>query len=203
MIAPKSASFAIAFIMMVQIAQAFMVVPPNAAGVPPLIEQVRVVPSVVDLSSAPVVSSSNVFISQIMLAAADANNKAPAAKSTNVAPGSGVSITDIHYDGIVPKTEADEYVIISNGSNNAPVDVSGYYIYVATTGTQGPTFYFPKGSTIKPSSSVRIYTNEMHKETGGYSYGSGKALWNNKGGLAVLKDSNGKKLGEYKYKPAQ
>eukprot|EP00978_Attheya_sp_CCMP212_P020807 scaffold60102_cov53-Attheya_sp.AAC.5 len=205
MIAPKSVSFTTAFIMMMQITQAFIVVPPNAAGVSPLVEQVRVVPSVVDLSSAPVASSSNVLISQIMLAAADANNKAPAAKSTNVASGSGVSITDIHYDGIVPKTEADEYVIISNNgsNNNVPVDVSGYYIYVATTGTQGPTFYFPKGSSIKPSSSVRLYTNEIHKETGGYSYGSGKALWNNNGGLAVLKDSNGKKLGEYKYKPAQ
>jgi hypothetical protein len=140
-----------------------------------------------------------------MLAAnTDANKNPPAAaKSTNVASGSGVSITDIHYDGIVPKTEADEYVILSNGSTNAPVDVSGYYIYVATTGTQGPTFSFPKGSTVKPSSSVRIYTNEIHKETGGYSYGSGKAIWNNNGGLAVLKDSNGKKLGEYKYKPGQ
>ena len=72
---------------------------------------------------------------------------------------------------------------------------------MATTGTQGPTFTFPKGSTIKPDTSVRIYTNEIHKETGGYSFGSGKAIWNNKGGLAVLKDSTGKKLGEFKYKP--
>eukprot|EP00957_Ditylum_brightwellii_P147130 11203405-Ditylum_brightwellii.AAC.1 len=49
--------------------------------------------------------------------------------------------------------------------------------------------------------SVRVYTNEVHKETGGYSFGSGKALWNNRGGLAVLKDASGKKLMEFKYKP--
>lgn len=121
-------------------------------------------------------------------------------KSTNVASGNGIMITDIHYDGDVPKTESDEYVVISNLSNS-PMDISGYYIYVATTGTQGPTFTFPKGTVIKPGSSFRIYTNEIHRETGGFSFGSGKAIWSNNGGLAVIKDSNGKKLGEYKYKP--
>lgn len=107
-------------------------------------------------------------------------------KSTNIASGSGISIADVHYDGAVPKTEADEYVVIRNTSNNA-VDISGYFVYVATTGSQGPTFFFPKGTVLKPSSSVRIYTNEIHKETGGFSYGSGKAIWSNNGGLAVLK----------------
>mmetsp|Transcript_28525 Transcript_28525/g.61140 ORF Transcript_28525/g.61140 Transcript_28525/m.61140 type:complete len:202 (+) Transcript_28525:105-710(+) len=125
---------------------------------------------------------------------------AAAPKSTNMAAGAGISIADIRYDGAVPKTESDEYVLINNSSKDA-VDVSGYFIYPATSGTQGSTFYFPKGSLIKPNSSVRIYTNEIHKETGGYSWGSGKALWSNKGGLAILKDSNGKKLGEYKYVP--
>lgn len=123
-------------------------------------------------------------------------------KSTNIASGNGISIADIHYDGVVPKTEADEYVVIANGSKN-PVDISGYYVYVASTGTQGPTFYFPKGSVIKAGSSVRIYTNEIHKESGGYSWGYGKALWSNNGGLGVLKDASGKKLGEYKYKPVK
>lgn len=66
---------------------------------------------------------------------------------------------------------------------------------------KGPTYYFPKGSTIKPNSSVRIYTNEVHMETGGYNYGSGKAIWSNNGGLAVMKDAKGKKISEYKYKP--
>ena len=137
--------------------------------------------------------------SSITLSSAAAAPAVPAAKTANLAT-TGVSIADINYDGKVKTTEADEYVVITNGSNS-PVDVSGYYLYVATTGTQGPTFSFPKKSSIKPNSSVRIYTNELHKETGGYSFGSGKAIWNNRGGLAVLKDSNGKKLGEFKYKP--
>jgi hypothetical protein len=127
-------------------------------------------------------------------------------KSTNVASGTGITISDIHYNGDVPKTEADEYVVISNNLKT-PVDISGYYLYVATTGTQGPTFYFPKGTTLAPGNSnnkamVRIYTNEIHKETGGYSFNSGKAIWSNNGGLAVLKDANGKKIMEYKYNKA-
>jgi hypothetical protein len=123
----------------------------------------------------------------------------PSPKSTNVASGSGIVISDIHFDGDVPKTEADEYVVITNNSNK-PMDISGYYIYVATSGTQGATYTFPKGTTsLKPNQSVRIYTNEVHKDTGGYTFGSGKAIWSNNGGLGVLKDNNGKKLMEYKY----
>jgi hypothetical protein len=128
-------------------------------------------------------------------ASAKAATSALAKASTSTAD---IAITSLNFDGKVPTTEADEYVVISNQSKN-PTDVSGYYVYVATTGTQGPTFTFPKGSTIPPGKSVRIYTNEIHKETGGYSFGSGKAIWNNKGGLAVLKNAKGQKLGEFKY----
>jgi hypothetical protein len=124
---------------------------------------------------------------------------AAAPKSTNAA-AKGINIAEIFFDGKVPKTESDEYMVIQNSSKDT-IDVSGYIVYPATSGNQGSTFAFPKGSTIKPNSSVRIYTNEIHKETGGYSWGSGRALWSNSGGLGVLKDNNGKKLGEYKYIP--
>jgi len=132
-------------------------------------------------------------------APAPAPAPAPKSKSANVASGTGIIISDVRFDGIVPKTESDEYVIIAN-NGKTPVDVSGYYVYVATAGTQGPTFYFPKKTVpLKAGESVRVYTNEVHKENGGYSFGSGKAIWSNNGGLAVLKDGNGKKIGEYKY----
>ena len=117
------------------------------------------------------------------------------------AVSSPIVISDINYDGKVPTTESDEYVVLTNAAKEA-MDISGYYVYVATSGTQGATFTFPAGSMVKGGSSVRIYTNEIHKESGGYSFGSGKAIWNNRGGLAVLKDAKGGKLGEFKYKPA-
>ena len=117
------------------------------------------------------------------------------------AVSSPIVISDINYDGKVPTTESDEYVVLTNAAKEA-MDISGYYVYVATSGTQGATFTFPAGSMVKGGSSVRIYTNEIHKESGGYSFGSGKAIWNNRGGLDVLKDAKGGKLGEFKYKPA-
>lgn len=173
---------------------------PPPPPVPTPIEQVKVTTT---NAASPVTSTSNLpSQKQLSEISKSANIATPAIppKSTNVASGNGIMITDIHYDGDVPKTESDEYVVISNVSNS-PIDISGYYIYVATTGTQGPTFTFPKGTFIKPGSSFRVYTNEIHRETGGFSFGSGKAIWSNNGGLAVIKDSNGKKLGEYKYKP--
>lgn len=133
-------------------------------------------------------------------AAAPKATPAAAPKATNVAAAKGINIAEIFFDGKVPKTESDEYVVIQNSSKDT-IDVSGYIVYPATSGNQGSTFAFPKGSTIKPNSSVRIYTNEIHKESGGYSWGSGRALWSNSGGLGVLKDNSGKKLGEFKYVP--
>lgn len=132
-----------------------------------------------------------------------ATSTATTTTTTTATPAAtkGIRIATINFDGKVPKTESDEYVVIQNSSKDT-IDVSGYIIYPATTGNKGSTFSFPKGSTIQPNSSVRIYTNEIHKETGGYSWSSGRALWANGGGLAVLEDSKGKKVGEYKYVPA-
>lgn len=158
-------------------------------------------PTTTTAATAPATTAKPTTTATTATATAPAAAAAAAAKSsTNVAKGAGISIADIFFDGKVPKTEADEYVVIQNSSKNN-LDVSGYILYPATSGTQGSTFKFPKGSTIKANSSVKVYTNEIHKESGGYSWGSGKALWSNKGGLAVLKDNSGKKLGEYKYVP--
>ena len=184
-------------------ANAFTVAPPAAIVVPDAqVNPIFVASS--SSSSAVQISSSNLPSQQQLLDKVGsltlASTSTAAPKSTNVAAGPRISIADINFDGVVPKTESDEFVLIKNSSKDA-VDVSGYFIYPATSGTQGSTFYFPKGSVIKPNSSVRIYTNEIHKETGGYSWGSGKALWSNSGGLGVVKDNNGKKLGEYKYAP--
>jgi hypothetical protein len=150
--------------------------------------------------------SSSMYLSASSSTTTTTPTSAPAPAPTSTKPSANLAnsakplaITDIFFDGKVKQTEADEYVVLTNQSKN-PIDISGDHIYVATTGTQGPTFAFPKGSTLKPGQSVRVYTNEIHKETGGYSFGSGKAIWNNKGGLAVLKDGKGQKLGEYKYK---
>mmetsp|Transcript_24183 Transcript_24183/g.24472 ORF Transcript_24183/g.24472 Transcript_24183/m.24472 type:complete len:166 (-) Transcript_24183:122-619(-) len=120
-----------------------------------------------------------------------APNKAPAA-----------FIAEILFEGNVYKTESDEYVVIKNSSSKDTIDVSEYSVYPETSsGNRGSTFVFPQGSSIKPNSAVRIYTNEIHNETGGYSWGSRRALWSNKGGSGVLEDNDGKKISVYKYAP--
>lgn len=176
------------FGLMVASCNAFSVppLPPSAPATRPM--QIReIVPSTTTLttSTSPLSSSNLIAVASVT--------------PTPSTSGPPLLITDINFDGKVPTTEADEYVVLTN-PRPTPLDLSGYYLYVATNGSQGATFTFPKNSpTLKPNASIRIYTNEIHPESGGYSFGSGKALWNNKGGLAVLKDSNGKKLGEFKY----
>ena len=186
-------------LLLVASSNAFSVVPPPATEI--------VVPSsshnLVDLSTTTFsqrelhAKSAAIGSSSVSLSAAATTTTATTTATSTATPA--IVIADINYDGKVPTTESDEYIVITNTSKN-PVDVSGYYMYVFTSGTQGPTFTFPKDSVIKPGASVRVYTNEIHKESGGYSYGSGKAIWNNRGGLAVLRDSKGGKVGEFKYK---
>ena len=166
--------------------------------------------------TAPSTTASNLPSQKELLDKSSSSSSAAASKSAATTtkggkappPTGGITITSINYDGQVPKTESDEYITLTNNSKT-PIDISGYYVYVATTGTQGPTFTFPNkssnskqqkgGTVLEAGQSVRIYTNEIHKESGGYSFGSGKAIWSNKGGLAVLKDGSGKKIGEFKY----
>ena len=186
---------AASLLLLVASSNAFSVVPPPA-------EIVVVSPNLADVStSASAVSQRDLLAKSAAIASSSMSLSATTVAPATASSSPDIVISDINYDGKVPTTESDEYVVLTNASKN-PVDVSGYYVYVATSGTQGATFTFPKDSIIKPNASVRVYTNEIHKETGGYSFGSGKAIWNNKGGLAVLKDSKGSKLGEFKYKAA-
>ena len=40
------------------------------------------------------------------------------------------------------------------------------------------SFTFVSGM-IQPGQEIRVYTNEVHPESGGYSFGKGSAIWNN------------------------
>lgn len=42
-----------------------------------------------------------------------------------------------------------------------------------------PEFVFPS-RTLEPGEVIRVYTNEVHPEWGGFSFGRGSAIWNNK-----------------------
>lgn len=103
-------------------------------------------------------------------------------------PAAGqVVITFILYDGVVPRIESDEYAEIKNLSPS-PVDLTGWRL---NAGDPGQDFRFPNGFILQPDQSCRVYTNEVHPETCGFSYGSRQARWNNDGDCGALYNQEG------------
>jgi hypothetical protein len=85
-----------------------------------------------------------------------------------------VVIACIFFDGQVFRTESDEYVEIVN-RGDAAQDMSGWRL-VDTDGA--PQLLFPS-LVLAPRGRVRVYTDEVHHEWGGLSFGSARAVWNN------------------------
>jgi len=99
-----------------------------------------------------------------------------------------VEITNLIYKNQVKRTQSDEYVEITN-HDKAPTDVSGWQL--ASGVGRNKAFSFPQGTILEPGQSVRVYTNEIHPEFGGFSCGSGVALWKDSGDEARLLDAQG------------
>ena len=81
----------------------------------------------------------------------------------------------IFFDGLVPRSEADEYVRIANLSGGS-VFLEGWRLQDVSDGS--PTFTFPTYSIV-PGERVRVYTNQVHPEWGGFSFQRGSSIWNN------------------------
>ncbi|MBC8280250.1 MAG: lamin tail domain-containing protein [Chloroflexi bacterium] len=105
----------------------------------------------------------------------------------------------VFFDGLVKSTEADEYVQVLNQGTSA-VDLNGWRLVDQSDGT--PTFVFPT-HTLQPQSSVRVYTNEDHPESGGFSFQRGTSIWNNSApDTAALIDPSGATVSTYIYPPS-
>ena len=110
--------------------------------------------------------------------------------------GSNVQITYILYDGFVYRTESDEYVEITNVGDTSQ-DLNGWTLLDISEGY--PSLTFPS-YILQPGKSIRVYTNEIHPEYGGFSFGSGKAVWNNSSpDTAVLKNAQGQEVSRKSY----
>ena len=81
----------------------------------------------------------------------------------------------IFFDGVVPKFEPDEYVQITN-AGQAPQEMLGWLLRDRVDRRQ--EFVFPAW-TLNPGDVVRVYTNEVHPQWGGFSFGIGTAIWHN------------------------
>ncbi|ONK14395.1 lamin tail domain-containing protein [Streptomyces sp. MP131-18] len=104
-------------------------------------------------------------------------------------------ISHVEVGGDRSRQEADEYVEILNGGAEQ-VDISGWTLRADEA---GHAFTFPPGSTVGPGRRVRVYTNEVNREYGGYSYGIGQQVWNEEGDTALLEDANGNMVSAFPY----
>ncbi|MCB8980705.1 MAG: thermonuclease family protein [Ardenticatenaceae bacterium] len=109
------------------------------------------------------------------------------------APGD-VQLTFIFYDGLVSQVESDEYAVITQ-NGGSPVNIGGWRL---NAGNPGQDFTFP-GFDLQPGQSCRVYTNEYHPDTCGFSFGSGQAIWNNGGDCGYLFDNTGAQVSQRCY----
>ncbi|MDB9530048.1 lamin tail domain-containing protein, partial [Nodularia spumigena CS-1038] len=107
-----------------------------------------------------------------------------------------VTISRLVYKGEVKRTQADEYIEISN-LGNSTADISGWKI--TSAGSAKQVFTFPQGTILEGGKNFRVYTNQEHSETGGFSFGSKTAIWNDAGDEAKLFDAEGSNVSTLAY----
>jgi hypothetical protein len=112
----------------------------------------------------------------------------------------GIVIECIFFDGQMPGSESDEYVQLLN-SSGFQVDLAGWVLQDTADGT--PSFEFPS-HPVQPGGRVRVYTDEVHPEWGGFSFGRGTSVWNNnerEPDTAGLFNAQGQLVSEKSYPP--
>ncbi len=105
-----------------------------------------------------------------------------------------VKILDIAFNGVGGSAEAGEYVEIEN-NGSTPINMDGWILRDVYGGEE----FTWQNFILKPGVKIRVYTNENHPETGGFSFGSNKAIWANKGDAAELIDAGGKVVSSFAY----
>ena len=106
----------------------------------------------------------------------------------------GVIIQTIRYDGLVTRVESDEYAEIAN-TGPTGINIGGWRL---NADDPGQDFIFPD-FVLEPGQVCRVYTNQSHPESCGFSFGSGQALWANGGECGTLYDSGGGLVSEFCY----
>jgi len=109
---------------------------------------------------------------------------------------SDVQITYIFYDGLVPNVESDEYVEITNFGELAQ-DLFNWRL--KDINEDYPILNFSH-FILNPSESIRVYTNEIHNEYGGFSFNCARAIWNNsEPDTVVLYNTEGQEISRMSY----
>jgi hypothetical protein len=103
-------------------------------------------------------------------------------------------LTHVHYRGQATN-QADEYVEIMNRGSE-PADISGWTLGADDSGQD---FTFPAGTVLQPGERMRVYTNQVHPQWGGHSFGINRPIWNNQGDTALLQNADQQTVSEYPY----
>lgn len=106
-----------------------------------------------------------------------------------------IIISQIFYDGIVPRIESDEFVEISN-IGLEDISLKGWKI---NAGNSKQNFEFPKKYILKAGEKCRIYTYEIHPESGGFSFQSKSAIWKNSGDIGYLLNDKNELISKWEY----
>jgi hypothetical protein len=124
-----------------------------------------------------------------------AENAADQDAESTAATASGITIVDIFFQGKVKREQSDEYIEIGN-SSASPADLSGWQI-MPFNGWK--VFTFPAGAILEPGRSCRVYTNEIHPESGGFSFASSTAVWRDLGSIGILRNAAGQEVCRFAY----
>ena len=123
----------------------------------------------------------------------------PAPTPTPYPANTGLGIECIFYGGEQGKRGADEYVQVKNSGNNS-IDLKGWKLKDVSDGR--PEFTFKSSYQIEAGSTIKVYTNEIHRESGGFSFDYGNAIWHNtKPDTAGLFDPSGRMVSQKSYPP--
>jgi len=91
-------------------------------------------------------------------------------------PASDVRIECIVYQGTEFETEGDEYVQLKNYGDLGQ-ELLGWTL--ANANDRSKAFTFAESFVLEPGMSVRVYTNEIHDDSGGFSFESEESIWTN------------------------
>ncbi len=118
----------------------------------------------------------------------------PLVGNSNVQQNDSVQITNIFYNGVKGSQEPDEYVEIKNNGAQ-PVDITDWTLQDSSA----QNVFKWESFTLPPGNTIRVYTNEVNPESGGFSFNSGRAIWGNSGDVATLYDSDKELVSRYVY----
>lgn len=116
----------------------------------------------------------------------------PTATQPAAAAAGDVFISSVRYDGDVPQVESDEYAVITNRGGSV-VNLNGWRL---NAGEPDQNFFFPSFD-LQPGQSCRVYTDEAHPESCGFSFGRGDAIWRNSGDCGYLFNAEGAEVSRY------